>query len=45
MLLSFSGTMLNSARRTLLVAAATARALSTTTQADLAKVFRRRVLY
>ena len=37
--------MLNSARRTLLVAAATARALSTTTQADLAKVFRRRVLY
>ena len=35
--------MLNSARRTLLVAAATARALSA--QADLAKVFRRRVLY
>ena len=35
--------MLNSARRTLLVAAATARALSA--QADLAKVFRRSVLY
>ena len=45
MLLSCSGMMLNAARRTLLVAAATARALSTTTQADLAKVFRRRVLY
>ena len=45
MLLSCGGMMQNAARRTLLVAAATARALSTTTQADLAKVFRRRVLY
>ena len=45
MLLSWGGMMQNVARRTLLVAAATARALSTTTQADLAKVFRRRVLY
>ena len=45
MLLSCSLMMQNAARRTLLVAAATARALSTTTQADLAKVFRRRVLY
>ena len=44
MLLSCSLMMQNAARRTLLVAAATARALSTT-QADLAKVFRRRVLY
>ena len=43
MLLSCSGMMQNAARRTLLVAAATARALSA--QADLAKVFRRRVLY
>ena len=45
MLLSCGGMMQNAARRTLLVAAATARALSTTTQADLAKVFRRRLLY
>ena len=45
MLLSCGGMMQNAARRSLLVAAATARALSTTTQADLAKVFRRRVLY
>ena len=45
MLISCSLMMQNAARRTLLVAAATARALSTTTQADLAKVFRRRVLY
>jgi 23S rRNA pseudouridine1911/1915/1917 synthase len=43
MLLSCGGMMQNVARRTLLVAAATARALSA--QADLAKVFRRRVLY
>ena len=43
MLLSCSLMMQNAARRTLLVAAATARALSA--QADLAKVFRRRVLY
>ena len=43
MLLSWGGMMQNVARRTLLVAAATARALSA--QADLAKVFRRRVLY
>ena len=43
MLLSCSGMMQNAARRTPLVAAATARALSA--QADLAKVFRRRVLY
>ena len=43
MLLSCGGMMQNAARRTLLVAAATARALSA--QADLAKVFRRRVLY
>ena len=38
-------TMINPARRSLLVAAATPEPLSTTTQADLAKVFRRRVLY
>ena len=37
--------MINPIRRSLILAAATARALSTTTQADLAKVFRRRVLY
>ena len=43
MLLSCSLMMQNAAHRTLLVAAATARALSA--QADLAKVFRRRVLY